>query len=152
MKTSVLSQTILIAAIYTTLTVIIAPFSFGFFQVRISEALTPLPFLLGPAGVYGLFLGCFISNLFSPYGLADIVIGSLSTLVAAWISYKSSHLIMACISPVLINSIFIGYLLHNYGAPLELSMLSVGIGETIACIFLGYPLAKGLEKRLPRAQ
>jgi len=148
MNISEWSKTILIASLYSTLTIIIAPFSFGLIQVRISEALTPLPFLIGPAGVYGLFLGCFIANLFSPYGLADLFIGSLSTLLAAWISYKSNRLIIACLSPVLVNSIFIGLLLHYYGAPLEFAIISVGIGETIACILIGYPLTKELEKRL----
>lgn len=143
------SKTVLIASLYSTLTIIIAPFSFGIIQVRISEALTPLPFLMGPSSVYGLFLGCIIANLFSPFGLADLFIGSLSTLLAAWISYKSSRLIFACLSPVLINSVFIGLLLHYYGAPLELAIISVGIGETIACILIGYPLIKTLETRLP---
>lgn len=144
------TKTVIIASLYSMLTIIFAPFSFGTFQVRISEALTPLPFLMGPSSVYGLFLGCIIANFLSPYGLADLFIGSLSTLLAAWISYKSSRLIFACLSPVLINSVFIGLLLHYYGVPLRLAIISVGIGETIACLVIGYPLVKILEKRLPR--
>ena len=43
-KVTFLTQAAVIAAIYVVLTIIFAPFSFGEVQVRISEALTVLPF------------------------------------------------------------------------------------------------------------
>ena len=45
-NTLFLAQSAMIAAIYVVLTVILAPFSYGEVQVRVSEALTILPNLL----------------------------------------------------------------------------------------------------------
>ena len=49
--------------------------TFGPIQFRFSEALCVTPFLF-PEAVGGLFVGCLIANLFRPYGLLDIIIGS----------------------------------------------------------------------------
>ncbi len=37
---------------------------------------------------WGLFVGCLIANLLSPYGAPDIICGSLATLLAACITAK----------------------------------------------------------------
>ena len=75
----------LIAALYTGLTFVLAPISFGPVQFRVSEALTLLPFCL-PEAVPGLFIGCLISNMLGGFGIIDIVLGSAATLAAAWIT------------------------------------------------------------------
>ena len=61
--------------------------TFGTVQCRFSEALCVLPFFF-PETVWGLFAGCLITNLLSPYGLVDIVVGSLATLLAAFLTSK----------------------------------------------------------------
>ena len=48
-----------IAAVYTVLTMVFAPVSFGPIQFRISEILCILPFFT-PAAFPGLFVGCFL--------------------------------------------------------------------------------------------
>ena len=75
-KVTFLTQAAVIAAIYVVLTIIFAPFSFGEVQVRISEALTVLPFFT-PAAIPGLFVGCIIANLFGGAIPADIIFGSI---------------------------------------------------------------------------
>ena len=80
-NTKFLIQAAVIAAVYATLTIILMPFSYGVMQVRVSEALTILPFFT-PAAIPGLFVGCIISNMVGPYGLMDMVIGSGATLIA----------------------------------------------------------------------
>ena len=77
----------MIAAIYAVLTIVLAPISYGPIQVRLSEALTVLP-ALTPRGIPGVFVGCIVANIISPYGLVDLVLGSLATLIAAIASYK----------------------------------------------------------------
>ena len=67
MKTKYLAEAAVIAAIYALLTIVLAPISYGAVQVRISEALTVLPFFT-PAAVPGLFVGCIAANIMSPYG------------------------------------------------------------------------------------
>jgi len=60
--------------------------SFGIVQIRISEALTVLPYRFKEA-ILGITIGCFIANLFSPFGPIDWVLGTLLTLIAAIITY-----------------------------------------------------------------
>ena len=58
-KVLFLTQAAVIAAIYVVLTIFISAFNLasGAIQVRISEALTILPFFT-PAAIPGLFVGC----------------------------------------------------------------------------------------------
>ena len=56
-----ISRIAIVAAVYVALTVLLAPISFYALQVRISEALTVLPFLF-PETIWGLFIGCFMMS------------------------------------------------------------------------------------------
>lgn len=74
-----------LAAVYAALTVTLPVPQYGAVQIRFAEALTVLPFLF-PAATPGLFVGCIIANLFSPFVL-DVVFGSMATLLAClWTS------------------------------------------------------------------
>ena len=68
----------IIAALYTTLTYVFAPFAFGPFQIRPAEALCLLA-LIYPEAIPALAVGCALSNLASPYAFYDITFGSLTT-------------------------------------------------------------------------
>ena len=80
----------LIAGLYTALTVVLAPISFGIVQCRVSEALTILA-AYSPSSIVGLTVGCFLSNLISmgsnPAGAWDLLLGPLATGLAAVLSY-----------------------------------------------------------------
>lgn len=147
-STKFIIQAAIIAAIYAVLTIAFAPISYGEIQVRISEALTILPYFT-PAAVPGLFIGCIIANLLSPVGILDVVFGSLASLIAAYLTYRAPKKWLVPLPPVIVNGIIIGLLLkYAYGVPLPLValMLYVTIGQTIACYGLGYPLLMVLEK------
>ena len=78
----------IVGALYAALTLLSSVFgiAYGPVQFRFSEALCVLPFLF-PETAWGLFAGCWVANLLSPYGLPDMIIGSLATLIAAlWTS------------------------------------------------------------------
>lgn len=152
MKTNYLTQAALIAAVYAVLTMPFAAISTGAVQVRISEVLTILPYFT-PAAIPGLAIGCLISNIFiSQFGMIDIVFGTMATLIAAMISYKLPKKLVP-IPPILVNAVIVG-LLINYGTfnritwdfALWGTMLSVGIGQAIACYGLGYPLLLLIDK------
>jgi len=150
-KTRFLTEAAIIAAMYAALTVLLAPVSYGPLQVRISEALTVLP-MFTPAAIPGLFVGCIIANtyslfLFGPTAVADIIFGSLTTLLAAFLSYKIPRRYLVPLPPVILNGIVVGFIL-NYilHVPLLVTMVWVAIGEAIACYGLGYPLMLLLEK------
>ncbi len=140
-----ISQAAIIAALYAALTIALAFMSYGPLQVRISEALTVLPFI-SLAAIPGLALGCLVANLVSPVGLPDIIFGSLCTLVAAGLTYltsKTEKPILAPLPPVVVNSLGVSLYLHFfYNLPYWLNVLYILMGEVIACYFLGYPLLK----------
>lgn len=148
-----------IAALYVVLTAVSAAFglSYSGVQFRLSEALTILP-VFSPYAITGLTLGCFISNLASPLGVADVIFGTLSTFIAAHLTRKLAKItyknipILAPLPPVVIGAVFIGAILA-FLLPdgfsiyaFALSALSVGIGETVVCYGLGLPLYFWLKK------
>ncbi len=149
----------MIAAIYTVLTLLAATMNlaYGPVQFRFSEALTILP-MFTPAAVPGLTIGCLLSNIFSGYGAADMIFGTLATLLAA-ISTRMLRTVrikdipwLAPLPPVLFNAVIIrggnrvfapeGFLWTGFAA----SALSVGLGELAVCYVLGLPLAIFLER------
>lgn len=145
----------IIAAAYVVLTMVLAPFSFGEVQVRVSEALTILP-LFTPAAIPGLFLGCLLGNFMGGAVVPDIVFGSIATLLGAIGTYllkgvaKNNREYIGAIPPIIANTLIVPFVLkYAYGVPLPipLMMLTVGIGEVISCGILGTLLAKALTKR-----
>ncbi len=148
-KTAFLVQAAAIAAIYVVLTLIFAPLSYGEIQVRISEALTILPFFT-PAAVPGLFIGCLIANIFGGAILPDIIFGSIATLLGAAGSYLvRNNKYLVPLPPIISNMIIVPLVLrfaYMVPLPVPLMMLTVGIGEVISCGVLGMILLIALEK------
>ncbi|MEN1759818.1 QueT transporter family protein [Anoxynatronum sibiricum] len=150
-KTTFWMHAAMIAAIYTALTVLFRPISYGMIQVRVSEALTVLPFLT-PAAIPGLAVGCLIANIIGPYGLMDIVVGTAATTLAAFMSAKMRRRWLVPLPPVVVNAVMIGAMLYYLflgspdQAPIWTMMLWVGVGQMAACYGLGYPLLLLLEK------
>ena len=66
-KTNFICVTAMIAALYVVLTFIANAFGLasGVIQIRLSEALTVLPFF-APAAIPGLTIGCLLSNWMTP--------------------------------------------------------------------------------------
>lgn len=149
----------IIAGLYLTLTLIFAPISFKAFQVRISESLTLLPFLTIDA-IWGLFIGCFIANFFSPFGFIDVILGSLLTLIAAYFTYllrKTKKIYLSPIPPILINGFGVSFYitllsgeqltLKSFNIKLYFSISSsIIVGEAVSTYLIGLPLISYLSK------
>lgn len=154
-KTHLLALNGVIAAAYAALTLVASALNlaYGPVQFRFSEALTVLPFLF-PGTWPGVFVGCLVANLLSPYGPLDIVVGSLATLLAALLTQKTNHLWLAPLPPVVCNMVLVGGMLAWYEggftaqfpALFGLNALWVGIGEAAVCYILGMLLLKGIPK------
>jgi uncharacterized membrane protein len=135
----------IIAALYAVLTYALAPFGYLMVQVRVAEALCILPFFT-PAAVPGLFVGCIIANFFSPFGWIDIVIGSLATLIAAFLASRIRVKWLVPLPAVLINAVAVGAEISilTMGTADSVSFLpaagSVALGQIAACYILGLPL------------
>ena len=161
----------MIAALYFVISVAMLPLSFGAVQVRIAEALTLLP-VLTPLGVWGVTLGCILTNAYGVaaganiLGAADVLIGSAATLTAALMTRRLRSVriaglpVFAAIPPVVVNAVVIGAELtfaetgQLAASPLLwFNMTRVGLGQLLACAVLGLPLVWafrrfGLDKRL----
>jgi len=150
------------AAMYAALTMSLSPISYGPIQFRIAEALTILPFFF-PFTIWGLFIGCIIANLISPYPL-DIIVGPIASLLAAICTMKLGQIssdrvsikALACFPPVIFNAVFIGamiaYLVVGLGEvglffpAFAIYGLQVGFGQLVVLYALGLPLLIFLPK------
>lgn len=144
-------QAAMIAALYVVLTFIANAFHLanGNIQVRISEALTILPYFT-PAAIPGLAIGCLLSNYLTGCHLLDIIFGSVATLIGAVFTYAlRKQKWLAPVPPVISNTIIVPWVLRlAYGmeGAIPYLMLTVGIGEIISCGVLGMILLLSLEK------
>ena len=140
-----------IAALYVVLTLFISAFNLasGAIQVRISEALTILPYFT-PAAIPGLFIGCLLSNYITGAAIWDVVFGSLATLIGAFGTYLlRKHKFLAPIPPIVANTIIVPFvLIYAYGLTdaYWFLALTVGAGEVLSCGVLGLILLFALEK------
>ena len=145
-----------VAALYAVMSYFAAIFgvAYGPIQCRFSEALCVLPFLF-PAATPGLFIGCLVANLLSPYGALDIIFGSLATLLAAMMTQRCTHKWLAPLPPVLCNALIVGAVIAYeqvaggegaFLAAFAYNAVTVGIGELLSCYVLGGVLLTVLPK------
>jgi len=153
-----------IAALYAALTIALSFIGYGPIQFRVAEALCILPFFF-PFSVWGLFVGCVLANLISPYPL-DIVVGSAASLLAALCTMLVGKTgrdslpvkALACFPPVIFNAVFIGALIAFYmvgeggagaGAffpAFAMTGAQVAFGQAVVMYALGLPLMAYLPK------
>lgn len=155
--TKKLVRTALVAAIYATLTLILAPISFSSFQFRISEMLMLLAFI-NPLYITGLTLGCLIANILGGLGLLDIIFGTLATFLSAVVMYQTSKVIknrsislfIASLWPTIFNGLIVGWVIWvtsvDSSVPLFIIMLQVALGEFVVITIAGIAVFKLLEK------
>ena len=155
-----LVQGAMIAAVYAAATYASAVLgiAYGPIQFRFSEALTVLS-VFTPAAIPGLTIGCILGNLSSPFGIWDILFGSLATLLAALAARKLRNVtvkglpLLSIIMPVIFNALIVGaeitLLMPTDEAGLSafaLAALEVGAGELAVCLAGGIPVFYALKK------
>ena len=151
-KTAFLTKSAVIAALYVVLTELSAllGISSGVIQFRLSEMFAVLP-IFTPAAIPGLFIGCFISNIFAGGIVWDVVFGSIATLIGAigaWLLRKKS-VYLAPLPTIIANMVIVPFVLrYAYGAEgsIPFFMLTVCIGEVVTAGIMGVFLAKTLKK------
>ena len=159
-KTRALVRGAIIAAIYTALTLLFAPISYGEVQIRIAESLTLLPILL-PEAVPALTIGCLLFNLSYAAALPlDAIVGTAASFLATgamWLTRKitiKGYPLPGLLMPALFNALLVGWELSVYiGGGFGLNALYVAIGEAAVLLSLGAALyyairVRRLDKRL----
>lgn len=155
---------------YVALTVSFGSLSFlGGLQVRPSEGLCMLP-LIYPEAVLALTVGCFISNLFSPFAVFDVTLGVGATLLAAICtrligkaianSKKTLPLkiVLGGLFPVLFNAAIVPLIVFFGSAGTgEITVAAyfamaweVGLGEAVWVYAVGTPLILFCNRQLAK--
>lgn len=148
----------IIAAMYTALTYAFFFCSYGPVQVRISEFMVLLVFF-NPNYIYGLTIGCILSNIYAPAMSSfcsplDIVMGTAATIIALFAISLCRHMLIATIFPALTNGFllaweftFIANTEGNGNAVLFWTNFGwVALGEIIAVSVLGCLIFRLLSK------
>lgn len=162
-KSANISKQAMIAAIYTVVSVCLSAITYGPVQIRISEALTLLP-VFGLNNVWGVTIGCFLTNLIGFFtganilGSLDIVFGTMATFMAALSTYFLRNIrikklpVLSAVPPILFNAVVVGWelcVLISGGfniAVFTAQAVSVAIGQLISCGVLGLVLVNIIEK------
>ena len=143
----------LIAALYAVATYASGALglAYGGIQFRFSEALTILP-VFTPTSIPGLIIGCFIGNLGSPFGMLDVLLGTLATAFAAVCSYLTRKItfkglpLVSMFFSYLFNALIVGTEIAWF-LPEGISLIGflicaaeVAAGEFAVCYGLGISL------------
>ena len=158
-KTVFIVQSAVIAALYAGLTYAASMMNlaYGSIQFRFSEALTILA-CLSPAAIPGLTIGCFLGNITSPYGIIDVICGTLATFSAAVLSYKTRNIkfknlpLVSAFFPVITNAVIVGIEITVFmpeGFRFQAFLINaaqIAFGQLVMCYGLGLPLYNVIKK------
>ncbi|MEM3442247.1 MAG: QueT transporter family protein [Candidatus Bathyarchaeia archaeon] len=142
--------TAVFAALYGVGVVLLAPISFGVYQVRVADALLPLSMIFGMPVAIGTSLGCLVANVYGGLGIIDIVGGAIANFTActlAWYVGRGgfTHRLLGCfVETVVVTAIVGGYLSLIFNVPLEFGLVGVFVGSVVAINILGFALLEGL--------
>lgn len=156
MKTKQWMINAIIAALYTGITILIAPFAFGAIQLRLSEMLNHLV-VFDKRYVYGVTAGVFLTNLIlSPFGIYDWTLGVGHTVVSFAVYFLLSKKVQSPVKKMILNSVIfsvfsfmIALLLLLIGAEevFWVTYLTVFIGQLVT-MGIGIPVMLTLDKKI----
>ena len=140
----------MVAAVYSAISLVLAPITYGPIQCRIAESLNLLPLIYAPSA-YGVILGCFLTNLIgvmmgTDVMVIDIFLGTLATAIAVWgvlkfkdIKFKNIPY-LSVLMPVIANGVIVGaelayfFYLDNFLLGFVICAIEVAIGEMLAMV------------------
>ncbi len=145
MNTRKLTLIAVVAALYVVLTVSLGMLGYGPIQFRVSEILNLLA-LIHPIYIFAVGLGCAISNLYV-YGIIDVVVGSISTMIAMALMYKfRKRPIFASLFPTIMTFPIAVELNYLVGAPLWETFAFIALSEFIIVTVIGIPVYNIIKK------
>lgn len=149
-----MTYTGIIAALYVVINTVLGAFSFGAVQMRVSNMLYQLvPY--NKKYTYGIIIGVFIANMFSPLGWYDLVFGvgtSVCGLVLGIMANDSvdnvKHRQWIIAVSVTLATILVAVELHIVmGLPILFTFLTVATGQFISQIF-GIYITRAINRRI----
>ena len=141
-----------LSALYVILTVLIAPFSYGAIQIRLSEMFNHM-INFNKRYIYALILGCAVANINSPLGPIDLFFGVLGTALSSYSIYFINKkidnfklkFVVSTLVPVFFTFTVALELNIVNGLPFLLTWGTIAVGEFISCLigaFLTYAVSR----------
>ncbi|MDR2167690.1 MAG: QueT transporter family protein [Clostridiales bacterium] len=148
----------LVAAVYAAVTISQAAIGFGPIQFRVAESLNLLAFF-NPIFAPAVALGVLITNIASPYGVIDMVFGTLATIIALLAiratKKTTNNLLVASFWPTIVNAAIIPLVILipgvglaglTWGAYLGIAA-TVALGQFVVVTLFGYTFFRFMMAR-----
>lgn len=141
MKTNKLVRGAVVAALYAILTLTLP--AYGALQFRLSEVLTLLAYF-DPFYVLPLTLGCAIANIASPFGIIDVIFGSLASFLALSAMSKTKNIFIASIWPAFFSFIIGLEIMFLSTEPINFFLVTgqIILSEFVVVSIIGVPVMK----------
>lgn len=154
MKMKTLTVNAIIAALYVAVSLAVPVLAYGAIQFRLAEMFNHL-IIFDKRYFFGIVAGVFITNIFSPNGIYDVLFGVGHSVISLLIVLALIPLVKKDSHKMIINTLvftftmfIIAYqLVLVLGLPFFLTWLTVAGGE-LAVLLLGIPIFIALNKRL----
>ncbi|MEB2279904.1 QueT transporter family protein [Lysinibacillus xylanilyticus] len=154
MKVKFLTTSGIIAALYIAITLLVAPFGFTEVQFRISEMFNHLV-AFNPRFAFGIIIGVFISNLFSPNGIIDLYFGVAHSMITLGLFILICKFVKNIWARLVVNTLLFTCTMFIIAFELNIALelpffwtwLTVAVGEFVV-LAVGAPIMYTLNKRL----
>lgn len=135
-----------VAAIYAVLTLTLP--AYGPLQFRLSEIMTLLAYF-NPFYILPLTLGCAIANFASPFGIIDVIFGSLASFLALTAMSKTKNIYLASIWPAFFSFIIGLEIMLLSTEPVNFFLITgqIMLSEFVVVTIIGVPIMKYLIKK-----
>lgn len=145
METRKLVRGAAVAAIYALLTLSLP--AYGPLQFRVSEIMTLLAYY-NPFYIIPLTLGCAIANIASPFGIIDVIFGSLASFLALTAMSKTKNIYLASLWPAFFSFIIGLEIMLLSTEPVNFLFITgqIMLSEFVVVTIIGIPVMKLLEK------
>lgn len=158
--TAELVKVAIVGALYVALSLIVAPFSFGAIQCRLSELFNHLV-IFNKRYIWSVILGCVIVNLFSPLGVYDLIFGVAGSVLSTFGIYGMNKwvdtfhvrwglpvklVLSSLISAVTMLPVAIELVLVS-NVPFWITYATTALGEFVSCL-IGAVIIYAINKRI----
>ena len=135
----------MVAALYAVLTLALP--AYGPLQFRLSEIMTLLAFY-NPFYIIPLTIGCAIANLASPFGIIDVIFGSLASFLALTAMSKTKNIYLASIWPAFFSIIIGLEIMFLSTEPINFFLVTgqIMLSQFIVVTIIGIPVIKVFMK------
>lgn len=154
MKVKFLAMSGIIAALYIAVTLLVGSFGFTEVQFRLSEMFNHLV-AFNPRFAVGIIIGVFISNIFSPLGIYDLIFGVGHSMITLGLLILICKFVKNIWARLVINTFLFTCTMFIIAFELNLALelpffwtwLTVAVGEFVV-LAVGAPIMYILNKRL----